>query len=337
MAAIRSKNPDTHFEIFTQVPEWFFKESLDTGYTYHSLLTDIGLIQTNSLHEDLPQTVARLNSFLPFSPDLLASLAQQVEHCSLILCDIAPMAIAVANEAEVPSVLVENFTWDWIYDGYANFRNEMEPHINYLRQLNQNADHYIQTEPICHPVRADLVTPPVSRKIKRPATEIRRQLSVSDNAKMVVLTMGGGNWDYSFLNKLSVVENIHFVVAGGVEVESKPPNLITLPRESSIYHPDLINAANAVIGKVGYSTLAEVYQAGVPFGYLSRPNFRESSILAKYIEQTIPSLPFSEADLYNGEWLVKLPKLLALPRAKPGNGKGADMIAEFMVRISAGN
>ena len=32
----------------------------------------------------------------------------------------------------------------------------------------------------------------------------------------------------------------------------------------SVFHPDLVNASDAVIGKAGYNTLAEVFYAGTP-------------------------------------------------------------------------
>jgi len=33
----------------------------------------------------------------------------------LSICEIAPMGILVAKETRVPAILVDNFTWDWIY------------------------------------------------------------------------------------------------------------------------------------------------------------------------------------------------------------------------------
>lgn len=92
MAAIHQLSPTVHFEIFTQVPEWFFAESLTVPFGYHPLLTDIGLVQQNSLIEDLPGTLRRLEDFLPFAPEQLEGLARQLSQlkCDLVICDIAP-------------------------------------------------------------------------------------------------------------------------------------------------------------------------------------------------------------------------------------------------------
>jgi hypothetical protein len=112
---VHDMNPSVRFEIFTIVPEFFFKESLDKGiFNYHSLETDIGLAQKNSLDVDIPGTLCRLDDFLPFKENMIADLAALVKelNCRAIVCDIAPMGIAVARAANIPSLLVENFTWD---------------------------------------------------------------------------------------------------------------------------------------------------------------------------------------------------------------------------------
>jgi len=106
--------------------------------------------------------------------------------------------------------------------------------------------------------------------------------------------------------------------------------VIYLGKSSGFYHPDLINASDAVIGKVGYSTLAEIYQAGVPYGYIARPRFRESAPLVAFIEQHMVGLPISEAEFMAGQWLERLPDLLALPRQTAPKINGAMAVATMI-------
>jgi hypothetical protein len=93
----------------------------------------------------------------------------------------------------------------------------------------------------------------------------------------------------------------------------------------------LINAVDVVIGKVGYSTLAEVYQAGVPYGYVLRPRFRESYVLENFIDTEMNSLVIAETEFETGAWLAKLPNLLDLPRLKCREATGADQVASFIL------
>ena len=166
MGAIRELDPLTEFEIFTLVPRWFFKDSLSDRFVYHSYRTDIGLVQETPLRADIQKTLYRLDHFLPFDSYEIAKLASILKQrkCRLVLCDIAPMGILAAREARIPSVLVENFTWDWIYEEYLKEEPRMGNHIPYLRRLFDMADVHIQTEPVCHRSGADLTAPPASRK-----------------------------------------------------------------------------------------------------------------------------------------------------------------------------
>jgi UDP:flavonoid glycosyltransferase YjiC (YdhE family) len=337
MAALKDINPDIRFEIFTQIPAWFFEQSLAAPFGYHPLLTDIGLAQKNSLVEDIPATIEQLNSFLPFDRQHVKKLAGQVAalNCQLVVCDIAPLGIAVAHEAGLPSVLIENFTWDWIYEGYPAYNQQLTPHIAYLRQWFESADYHIQTEPVCrlHP-SSNLITRVVSRKIRRSQAQIRQELGIPAGAKMVMMTMGGMNWDYTFLEKCQNFEDIYIVAAGNSRQTERRGHLIFLARNSGIFHPDLVNASDAVIGKSGYSTVAEVYQAGIPFGYVSRPQFREAPVMEDFIQRQMGGLPISEAAFQTNDWLARVPELLALPRVQRNNGNGADQIAEFIDRQS---
>jgi len=338
MSAIHASNPAVAFEIFTQVPQWFFAESLEASFNYHPLLTDIGLVQKNSLKEDLPATLRRLDKFLPFAPELIEALARKLVEpeslCQLVMCDIAPMGIAVARATGMPSVLVENFTWDWIYEGYSACAQPLKPHTNYLRRLFSATDYHIQTEPVCRPqaAGANLTTGPVGRRSRKTPAQICRKLDIPDTTRLVVLTMGGAGWNYTFGEQLSQFKNVYFVIAGGDhdKIQGRPKNLIVLARNSDIFHPDLINAADVVIGKVGYSTLAEVYQAGAPFGYVARAQFRESRALVDYIQKNIPGMAFDEAEFENGSWLAKLPALLDMPKRQPSHINGAAQVAVFI-------
>jgi len=334
MAALHELEPELRFEIFTQVPEWFFHDSLSGPFGYHSLLTDIGLAQKNSLVEDLPATVQRLQKFLPFDAPRLDRLAGQVRalNCRLILCDIAPLGIAAGQAAGLPAVLIENFTWDWIYQGYLPQEERLTGPIAYLQQVFGAANARIQTEPVCQPVaRADLSVPPISRRVRTPAGRVRARLGLAEQARVVLITMGGVAWEYTFLEQLQEQVGVYFLVPNGSRQVERHGNLILFPGDSDFYHPDLINAADLVIGKAGYSTIAEVYQAGVPLGYVARSRFRESPVLVDYIQTHMHGLPISESEFANGRWLARLPALLAMPRLSRDDTAGAKQVARFVL------
>jgi UDP-N-acetylglucosamine:LPS N-acetylglucosamine transferase len=242
------------------------------------------------------------------------------------------MGIAVAKACGMASILIENFTWDWIYEGYRNENCRIIPHIEYLKHLFECADYHIQTEPICVPSPdADLTTLPISRKIRTQAKIIREQLGIPQESKAVLITMGGIEEKYGFIDKLDAYPEVYFVIPGGSCVKKKQKRLILLPHHCDFYHPDLVNACDAVIGKVGYSTLAEVWQAGVPFGYVPRPFFSESEKLVRYIEQQMNGMMIEDYEFEDGRWLTMLKELLSMPRTPRNSSDGAVQAARFIL------
>lgn len=336
---IHSINPSIHFDIFTTVPEFFLNESLpNITFNYHHLQTDIGLAQKSALHMDIPETIRRLETLLPYNKKLLEDLAGSMkkQNCRLAVCDIAPMGIAAAKTAGIPSILVENFTWDWIYGEYETDYPAISPFIAYLKEHFDSADFHIRTEPAFHNEyrNPDITVPPMSRKPRLGRKKTRERLNIPEQTKTVVITMGGIPDQLPFLRLLPQYKDIRFIVPGSPAFKEEN-NVIRLPYDSDFYHPDLMAAADAVIGKPGYSTLAEVYHAGVPFGFVSRGYFRESAIMERFIKNEMSGFPIPENEYRDGTWLSHLHKLLQIPRIQR-TSSGTSQVARFILKHASG-
>lgn len=333
LAALQRREAGLGIECFSVAPAEFFSESGCHDLTLHNERVDIGFAQKSALVEDIPETVRQLDAFLPFPSDLVDRLAATVSRagCVAAICDISPLGIAAARAAGIPSVLIENFTWDNLYDHYVPEHPRLGSHAATLRKWFDAADVHIQTEPVCHRVaRTALTTCPVSRPPRNKPALVRDQLGIKAGQRMVLITMGGISERTPMLAHLAKRDDLVFVVAFGAACRQRVGNVIALPLRSEFYHPDLVHAADAVIGKVGYSTLAEVQRAGAPFGYISRQNYPEMPALVRYIEQTMPGLAFQAADLGEAGAGDTIDRLLALPRRPPTLANGAVEIAEFL-------
>ena len=337
MASITAIDPNIHFELFTQVPEWFFAASQPGAYTYHACFSDVGLAQTTPLNEDLDLTLERLNRLLPFRPDNLANLKKEIldTGCRLVVCDIAPLGIAAAQAAGLPSILIENFTWDWIYRGYLDIEPRFCQPIQYLRQVFAQADYHIQTEPVCVPFSGShLTTRPVSRTPRTSAGEIRSRLGIPPEVKIVLISMGGIQGEFQFVQKLAALHGVYFIIPGTSQATIQfEENRVYLPHHSDFYHPDLMFASNMVIGKAGYSTIAEAYWAGVPFAYVSRQRFPEAAVMAEYIQLSIGGFEISGEVFQEGDWIPRLTEWLARPKIQRQPPNGADQAAQFICRL----
>ena len=335
MEAVGARRPTCHFDIFTTVPAPFFADSLTVPFRRHPVTTDIGLVQQTAFKEDLDRTRESLDAFLPFAPAMVSELSRTVvgNRCELILCDIAPLGIAVGRCSGLPTVLIENFTWDRIYSGYPALAEAIEAHIDYFRRMFAAADHRIQTEPVCFREDADLTVGPVSRRFHTSRAEIRRRLRITADQKAVLISTGGIPQRYRFLDRLTSIPGVCFVIPGSSRAMEFKDNLILLPHHSEFFHPDLVNASDAVVGKAGYSTIAEVYAAGVPFGYAARGHYPESAGLVDFIRRELDGVALTEEDFDSGCWLESLPQLLSLPRRRRCADNGSDEIAAYIDRV----
>jgi hypothetical protein len=156
-------------------------------------------------------------------------------------------------------------------------------------------------------------------------------LGVPENARLVLVTMGGFELQFTFLDQLFAQAGTCFVIPGGTDRMETRRNLFLLPHHSTFYHPDLLHASDAVISKAGYSTIAEAYHAGIPFAYVSRSGFRESPVLSNFIQTRMAGFEINGLAFQSGDWIHQIPGLLEIPRIFRGEPDGADQIAEYLI------
>jgi hypothetical protein len=249
--AVADLRPQLHHHLFTTVAEQFFAESLQAAsWTRHDRASDVGMVQRSALVEDVEATVRALDRFELDGPsvDRVADEVRGTGSC-LVVCDIAPLGLAVAEKLELPAVLVENFTWDWIYRAYRDVR--LAAHGAWMARLFASATRRIRTEPWCGSVPDALRVGPVSRRVRRPRQETRNRLGVGPGQRLVVVSVSG--LDPSALAELGFTPPprtaLAFPTGRGTTVVSAGRTRAYGPH----YHPDLMVASDAVIGKLGYS------------------------------------------------------------------------------------
>jgi len=331
MEALHRSHRDATFDIYTRVPAWFFAQSITAPSCHHELTTDVGLAQLGPLEEDLDETVRRLDAFLPLDEGLVDRLARDLRDREVVavLCDISPLGIEVARRAGIPSVLIENFTWHWIYEGYADPR--LADHARWFEAAFARADHHIQCEPLCATEPALARVPPVSRAPRKPRALVRRELGIGADEPLVMVSMGGVPGRYSWLDALATSDAAAFVVPGVGDRPHRSGRLLTLPQHSDHFHPDLVGASDAVVGKLGYSTVSEVFHAGVPLAHVGRARFREAAALAAFVAREMQAIELSQAEFDSGAWTDRVGELLALPRVHRHGPDGAATVASIIL------
>ena len=138
----------------------------------------------------------------------------------------------------------------------------------------------------------------------------------------------------SFLPRLAEVDGVHFLVTGA-ERTAVAGNLHLFDNATPVYMPDVLRAADAVVAKLGYGTVSEVWREGLPFAHVTRPGFPEMPSLEAFVAEHSGGFRLSDEAFCEGSWVERIPELLALPR-RPHEGGGAARVGEILLEVAAG-
>ncbi len=191
-------------------------------------------------------------------------------------------------------------------------------------------------EPVCAPAPGARVVPLVARSPRAGRLAVRQRLGIEPGFSLVLVSLGGVEHRLDRLARLRERGEAVFVLPGAADRERWAGNLRLLPHHSPVHHPDLVAAADLLVGKLGYSTVTEAVAAGARMLYVPRSGFRESAVLERHVAERLPSAAIAWEELESGSWVERLDALLTEPRSTPLPSEGAasasTAIAEFLAR-----
>ena len=327
MSAFCRLMPESRVTALTTVPEFLFEDLPVARFELVPFTCDVGLAQKTPTVIDFSATVARLDAFWKTREAKIRQAADLLtaRGCTMVVCDIAPLGILAAKRAGLPAALLENFTWDWIYRGLPEADGALDRYAEIFAKVFETADLRIQSEPVCQPCKGCSRVEPIARPIRTDRWRLRETLGLDAGDRAVLITMGGLAEAWGSLAPFSSVPELTFLLPG---LCGRDRNVIGLGEGHAFYHPDWVSAADLVVGKLGYSTVTEVIQAGTPMAFLDRPDFPESKVLADYL-QSESSL--AKIDSFTGEaWVDSLREWVSLPRRPARTLAGARQAAEIL-------
>ncbi len=277
--------------LFSAAPAAVLGQDLDVV----PLLADVGLVQADSLSEDLVATRARLEAFrLDWAP---------LEGVDRLVVDISPFALEAARRAGVPTVAMGNFDWAWIYRHYpvlgdwaATFARWQAPHRAVALAPGPGLDGFCEVVP--------------GGLLARSAPPVRI-------ANRAVLACFGGFGINALDAMLPELPGLTWVLAPPMPRLSRPDALYV----DDVPFPALVGGVDALFTKPGYGVLAEATVAGTPIVYLDRGAFPE----APYLEAHLRSRGDEKVAAEPGAIAEGLSRLWSRPRppARPGDDREA--------------
>ena len=180
MAEMRRQCPSIHFEVFTEVPKWFFSESLSHGFSYHRFASDVGMAQRSPLVEDLEATCDLLDRNRFDDPDIVGQLAAELQRleCSVVIVDISPVGLAAAAAQEYPRCWLKTSPGIGSISTIRAGRPRLRRHGRRMVEIFASADLRIQTIPMCERSPTVASVRPVARSPRKGREAVRASLGV---------------------------------------------------------------------------------------------------------------------------------------------------------------
>ncbi len=325
MHALLDRNPDTAITVKTSAPRRFFERTLQGRAEIAPLQCDSGMVQIDSLNVDTDESIRQARHFQACLPQLAAAEAAYLgtHRASVVVGDIPPLAFAAAAAAGVPSVAVGNFTWDWIYAGYADasttelardIRGAYQQATSVLRLPMSGGFEGLES------ITRDI--PFIARQSQREPDEVRRALGLPprDRGKPLVLISFGGygvaGLDTAALTRLSNYTFATTDTPGQEQIKPAPGVLYISERElygGGLRYEDLVRAADVVATKPGYGIISEAIANDTALLYTSRGRFIEYDVLVEAMPRYVRTQFIDREDLLKGRWSAALERLLNRP------------------------
>ncbi len=315
-------------------PTWIYTRRVPDVEFTHAVL-DVGVLQRGGLDLDLPATleaheahVAAWSEQVEREARALAALAP-----ALVVADVPPLAVEAAARAGIPVVALANFGWDWVLDPEATGEPRFGPIASRYAEAYARAETLLRLPlhgafPTFREVRD---VPFVCHRATPSREESRRALGLGPDGDPAVLVSFGGFGVGPDGRGAADPGPYHFFGFGPAPAGFRG-RWTELPTPSPLPHEELVNACDALLGKPGFGTVAEVLAHHRPFLYVPRRDFRECPVLERGLEDLGWARPLAREDFDAGRWRPDLEALLAGPR---GGGAvrcdGAEVVADWIL------
>ena len=303
---------------------------------------DTGIAQIDSLRLDEEESVRRAATFYATFEERAAREAAFLhEHrVDLVVSDAPPLACAAAALAGRRSIVISNFTWDWIYAGYKDRFDVLAPSvIPTIRHAYSEATEAwrLPMHGGFNDIRTVKDLPWVARHATMKRDAVLRRLAVPDDKPLAMSSFGGYGLDGLNLDTLDCLGTWTVVITG----RERPPDLpdgVSFVDENAMYaaglrYEDLVAACDVVVTKPGYGIISECLANDTALLYTSRGHFVEYDVMVREMPRVLRCAYIDRESLLAGRWRESLDGLLGSPpppEHPPTNG--ADVAAEWLAR-----
>jgi hypothetical protein len=321
--ALGASRPDLTILVRTTAARWLFERTARVPIVLFPGECDTGVVQIDSLRLDARETMTRAAAFYDTFAARIEAEAEllRAHDVRFVVADAPPLGPAAAAAAGVPSVVISNFTWDWIYEAYETAHPSARAVLDAVRNGYRRAGAAWRL-----PMHGGFATfdaivdaPFVARHARHDRAHVRRTLQLPEDRPLVLSSFGGYGVEGLEVARLDCLAECGVVLTPhGEDATTDAPDGVHQITEARLYgsglrYEDLVAACDVVATKPGYGIIAECVANRTAILYTSRGNFREYDVLVREMPRVLRCEYIGHEDLFAGRWRRTLDRLLASP------------------------
>jgi L-arabinokinase len=336
-----ARHPGVGVFIRSAATRWLLERTLRVPYELEARPCDTGIIQIDSLHLDAAKSIDAARAFYATLEARAEEEARllRARDVRLVIVDAAPLGCEAAARAGVPSVIVSNFTWDWIYEEYAELLAGAPDLIPAIRGAYAKAAagwrlpiHGGFTS-VGRVVDVPFAARRADRSLSRDA--IFQRLAVPTDRPIALVSFGGYGVQGLPLDRIDCAGDWTVVLTGRAD-ERRRDGRVRVIADADIYdagllYVDLVRTADAILTKPGYGIVSECVAYGTPMVYTPRGRFAEYDVMVREMPRYLRCAPLDHEALLAGRWRAALDAAVHAPGpAERPRIDGADVVADMM-------
>jgi len=297
---------------------------------------DLGVVNHGALRV-LREDTARL--YADFHANWTTRLADATSQLhawkpDVVLADAPYLTLAAAAQAKIPSVAMCSLNWAEIYRFYCGDRPQAPQVLAQMHSGYAAAEVFLQPEPSLP--MPDLTNArrigPLARVGRDRRAELREQLGVGADARLVVIALGGIKTTVT-LNAWPRVDGVRWLAQADWNIQH--PDALSWDTLGWNFI-DVLRSSDAFITKPGYCSFAEAACNGVPVLYVTYEDWPEQAGLVQWLPRHVPCAAINAEQFARGDFMNTLNQLLSKPHptklAPSGVEQAADVLEPFLRR-----
>lgn len=335
LTALRARYPALRLTILTGLPKKFLADRIPGEFELIDWRGDFGLRMASAIEADLVRSAADYAAFHANWDQRLAETSVLLERLSpdLLLANVPYLPLAASAQLGLPSIALCSLNWADIYRHYFSGRPESTDILECMLSAYNSAEQFLCPAPSMPMPDLNNVQPigPLARLGRDCRESLCAQLGVRASQRIVVIAPGGfplqlplGDWPK--------VDDITWIIPDDCAASRMDMHTFA---SLGIGFTDLLASVDAVLGKLGYGTVAECACNGTPLLYMPRPDWPEEQCLVEWLQVHGRCAPVIFEQVLKGELRETLDQLWAQPIPSVPQPTGAEEAAKIIMQMIA--